>query len=140
MTDRIEADITDPYADTRDARGRFGSNNPGKPRGARSQLSRKAFTTVSASFDQIIAILIGKALNGETDAAKLLLSMVLPKTPPPDVDDLDAPEDIIAHINAGNLTPEDGQRLAAMFKTISEAGELGRIRDKLELLEAILSK
>ena len=66
--------------------------------------------------------------------------MVLPKTPPPEIDDLDTPADLIAHVSAGNLTPEDGQRLAAMFKTISEAGELTEIRKKLELLEAILKQ
>ncbi len=140
MNDRKNSEITDPYAETRDNKGRFKAGNPGKPRGARSQLSRKAFTTVSESFDGIITVLIEKALNGETDAAKLLLSMVLPKTPPPDVDDLDTPEDLIAHVSAGNLTPEDGQRLAAMFKTISEAGELTEIRRKLELLESVLSE
>ena len=138
---RKTSELTDdPYAENRDNKGRFTAGNPGKPRGARSQLSRRAFNTVSESFDGIIAILINKALNGETDAAKLLISMVLPKSPPPEIDDLDTPDDLIAHVSAGNLTPEDGQRLAAMFKTISEAGELSEIRKKLELLEAILKQ
>ncbi|TGU93052.1 hypothetical protein EN794_031775 [Mesorhizobium sp. M00.F.Ca.ET.151.01.1.1] len=123
----------------RDDKGRLLPGHPGlKPKGARSKLSKRAFESISDSFDDIISTLIAKAKDGETDAARILLSIVLPKDQPVELAEL-TPNDLIEEIKAGNVTPEEAKKLAGTLKSLSEISELAELRAKLEQLEKLLS-
>ncbi|RWM96174.1 MAG: hypothetical protein EOR86_13275 [Mesorhizobium sp.] len=123
----------------RDERGRLLPGHPGmKPKGARSKLSRRAFESVSDNFDAIIKTLISKALDGETDVAKILLSIVLPKDQPVELAEL-TPGDLIEEIKAGNVTPDEAKKLAGTLKSLNEIGELSELRAELDELKQLLN-
>lgn len=109
-----------------------------KPKGARSKLSRRAFESVSDNFDAIIKTLISKALDGETDVAKILLSIVLPKDQPVELAEL-TPGDLIEEIKAGNVTPDEAKKLAGTLKSLNEIGELSELRAELDELKQLLN-
>lgn len=121
--------------DHRNKDGTFREGHPGyKQKGARSKLSKRAFEFISANFDAIVLKMISKALDGETDAGKLLLSVALPKDQPLEFANGLTPDDLIEEIKAGNVTPDEGKKLAATLKSLTEISKLPEIVERLEKL------
>jgi len=78
-------------------------------------------------------------MGGETDAIKLLFSMVLPKDQPLEFNKL-SPDELVAEIQAGNVTPAEGKALASTLAKLKEIESIDEMRAKIEQLESALSE
>lgn len=118
--------------------GQLQSGHPGlKKPGSRAKLSKRAVLSISNNFEPIINSLISNALAGDTQAAKILLSLAVPKDLI-EINDM-TPDGLVREINAGNLTAVEMSRVATTLQKICELSELAEIKDRMNELEAILN-
>lgn len=135
MTANSDEDVNPPI---RDERGRFLRGNPGRPPGTRVKLSKRALRQVHDNFDLLIGVLIYKALEGDTDAAKFLLSLGLPKDQPVDLPELSA-QSVADAVMSGEVTPTEGRTLATTLAKLREVQDVDELRARLEELERSLA-
>jgi hypothetical protein len=115
---------------SRDANGHFAKGNPGGPGRPRS-LSRKAVALDELGAgvsEQVVQMIVDKALAGDLRAAELLLSRVWPTrrgrpieidaAPVKDLPDLvPAFTDVMNAVLTGDVTPREGHDVSAMLQT-----------------------
>lgn len=131
-------DLTEPIPYRRDGLGRFVKGTAGKQPGMRSRLSKRAFRQISDHLDLIVAALLAKAVSGDTDAARILLSQVLPKDQPVELDELSADAVANALMN-GEITPNEGKTLSATLEKLRNVQDIDELRAKLDQLEQLLT-
>lgn len=76
------ADRNESANSGRDALGRFGPNNPGKPKGATHRSTRKAAALLAGEAEELSRVCIDMAKRGDTTALRLALERVLPARRP----------------------------------------------------------
>lgn len=139
--------MTSPRNPRANTRGKpFQPGNPGKPRGARSRVTRAMEELLEGQHVALTQVAIDKALDGDTVALRLCLDRLAPprKDAPiaielPAVasaaDAVTASAAVLAAVAAGECTPDEGGRVMALLtahKAIVEAGDLERRITALE--------
>lgn len=127
--------------DGRDALGRFGPGNPGKPVGARSknQVSRAALTAVQGLSSLAILKLRERIDAGDMQAIRLCLEFTLPRNGRAielDSADPSAWADALAH---GEISPDEAARAAQALAKLSDVAEMEDLRKRLDELETALA-
>jgi hypothetical protein len=135
--------MNEPRIPRENTRGKpFEPGNPGKPKGARSRVTRAMEELLEG---QHVA-LTQEALDGDTVALRLCLDRLAPprKDAPITIelpavasaaDAVTASAAVLAAVAAGECTPDEGGRVMALLtahKTIVEAGDLERRITALE--------
>jgi hypothetical protein len=132
----------------RDANGYFAKGNPGGPGRPRS-LSRKAVVLDELGAgvsEQVLQMIVDKALAGDLRAADMLLSRVWPTrrgrpieidaTPVKDFPDLvPAVTDVMNAVLAGEMTPREGHDVSALLQTQCRAIEMVEFERRLVEVE-----
>jgi len=120
------------------ADGRFKPGNPGKPKGARSRVTREIEEMLGGQHKALTQAAIDKALEGDTVALRLCLDRLAPprrdapvsmELPPvrSAADAVEASAAVLAAISAGDITPDEAGRIMALLtahKAIVETGDL----------------
>ena len=123
-----------------------GPGGPGRPKGARSRLARVLDEAASADAGEIYGMVKALALGGDLQACNVILSRAwpVPKGRAVEVDLGDifgAPAlpatigKILAAVAAGDLTPAEGQELAAVVELYRKSVDLAEIERRLVVLE-----
>jgi Family of unknown function (DUF5681) len=127
---------------------RGASGNPrGKPRGTRHRLTLLAERIMHDDAEDVVQAVLTAAKGGDMVAARLVLERILPARRgrpvvfalPPVKSAGDLPHAlaaVVAAVAAGNLTPEEGQAVAAMLEVQRRGIELADHERRLEALEA----
>jgi len=130
----------------RDRKGRFTSNNPGRPKGARHKATQAAEKLLEGEAERLTRQAIEQALAGDAVALRLCLERLVPprREAPVNVDvpaietAADLPQALAAVLQAtgrGELTPGEAERLAKLVGEAGRALELHEIEERLRALE-----
>lgn len=129
----------EPRNDRANTRGKpFERGNPGKPKGARSKVTRAMEALLEGQHLALTQAAIDKALEGDTVALRLCLDRLAParKDAPitmnlpsvsSAVDAVAASSAVLAAVAAGDVTPGEAGAVMSLLtahKTIVEAGDL----------------
>ena len=118
----------------------FEPGNPGKPRGARSRVTRAMEELLEGQHVALTQVAINKALDGDTVALRLCLDRLAPprKDAPISIelppvtsaeDTVTASAAVLVAVGAGEITPDEAGRLMALLsahRSIIEVGDLER--------------
>lgn len=127
------------------------SGNPnGKPKGARNKSTLAAEALLEGSLDRICKRVEEEALNGNMQAAKMILERFLPprkdRSIEIDLPSIDTFEDVLSAVgfivNAvgkGEITPSEGELLARTVESYSKALETYQFEDRLKSVEENLN-
>lgn len=126
------------------------SGNPnGKPKGARNRSTLAAEALLEGSLDKICKKVEEEALNGNMQAAKMILERFLPPRkdraieidlPPISTfgDVLNAIGFIVNEVGRGKITPSEGELFAKTVESYAKALEIYDFESRLKILEATL--
>lgn len=130
----------------RDATGRFGVGNAGRPRGAKNKTAAIALALLAGEEPELVGnIELAKA--GDVQMLKFLLDRLLPKDrliqidiPPLDFADdaIDGMAAVSGAIAEGQITPSEGAALASMIGGYSRSLEVAELSKRIETIEASL--
>jgi hypothetical protein len=128
------------------------SGNPnGKPKGARNKSTLAAEVLLEGSLDKICKKVEEEALNGNMQAAKMILERFLPprKDRPIEIDlpsiftfddVLNAIGFIVNAVGKGKITPSEGELLARTVESYSKALESCQFESRLKNIEENLNE
>jgi hypothetical protein len=131
-------------------RGHSGNPN-GKPRGARNRSTLAAEALLEGSLDKICKKVEEEALNGNMQAAKMILERFLPprkdrcikiELPPINTysDVLNAVGFIVNAVGKGKITPSEGELLSRTVESYSKALEAYQLESRLKSIEESINK
>lgn len=118
----------------RDSLGRFAQGNPGRPHGAKAKASRVTLARIKAMEDGAIQKLWEAVLAKEKWAVEFVLSKILPASRTVEFEGVTG-ADIIAALEAGDITPEEAKSITATIRNLKEMDDIDQIRARLEELE-----
>jgi len=131
----------------RDASGRFKPGTSGNPKG-RSVSRRKSDAAIRAqlskSAPEIVQRIIDAALEGDMQAAKLVLERTSPALKPTD-SAVDIPQAdtltgtataVLAAVTSGDISPTQGATLAGIIANTARVTEVDELIRRIEALEA----
>jgi len=130
----------------RDRKGRFTSNNPGRPKGARHKATQAAEKLLEGEAERLTRKAIDQALEGDPTALRLCLERLVPprREAPVNVDvpaietAADLPQALAALLEAtgrGQITPGEAERVAKLAGEAGRAFELHDLEERLRALE-----
>jgi len=119
---------------------------PGRPRGSRNKTHAEFDALARESVEQAVKAICQKAVEGDTDAARLLFARVWPRargrTIEFDLPPLEKPADLVtafstllAAVARGEISPEQGATLGEILERKRLAFETTTIEDRLTALE-----
>ena len=123
------------------------SGNPnGKPKGARNKSTLAAEALLEGSLDKICKKVEEEALNGNMQAAKMILDRFLPPRKDRDIeialppintfdDVLNAIGFIVNAVGQGKITPSEGELLARTVESYAKALETCEFESRLKMVE-----
>lgn len=133
-------------------RGRpFACGNPGRPTGSRNRASLLLDQIADSEADDVLAAVVSAAKSGDMRAAEIILGRVWPtrksrpvkialptvKTPA----DLSAAIGVVAEaVGIGDITPDEGQAVAAVLELQRRAIETAELADRVAALEQAASR
>lgn len=131
-------------------KGRSGNPN-GKPKGARNRSTLAAEALLEGSLDKICKRVEEEALNGNMQAAKMILERFLPprkdrciKIDLPPIttysDVLNAVGFIVNAVGKGKITPSEGELLSRTVESYSKALESYQLESRLKSIEESINK
>jgi hypothetical protein len=132
-------------------RGRpFARGNPGRPKGARHRVTLLAEKLMQADVKAIVEAVVKAARNGDMTAARIVLDRVAParrdSTVRFDLPKIESVEDIasamgavLAAVSCGEITPSEGQAIAALLGQQRKAFETAELADRLTEVEGRLA-
>lgn len=126
--------------------GKFAKGNPGKPPGARHKITRAVEELLNGQAEAVSQAAIGKALDGDTTAMRLVLERVAPalKDKPVSfdlpaiesaVDASKAASAVLAAVAIGDLTPTEGASIMGLIDSYRRTLEVTEIEGRLTALE-----
>jgi hypothetical protein len=136
-----------PDTGGRDATGRFGVGNAGRPRGAKNKTAAIALALLAGEEPVLVGKGIELAKAGDVQMLKFLLDRLLPKDrliqidiPPLDFADdaIDGMAAVSGAIAEGQITPSEGAALASMIGGYSRSLEVAELSKRIETIEASL--
>jgi Family of unknown function (DUF5681) len=124
----------------------FSGNPKGKPKGARNKSTLAAEALLEGSLEEICKKVEEEALNGNMQAAKMILERFLPPRKDRcieiDLPSIDTFEDIhnavgfiLYAVGKGKITPSEGELLARMIESYSKALEAYEFEARLKSIE-----
>ncbi len=127
--------------------GRFKPGNPGKPKGARSTVTRAMEALLEGQHVALTQAAINKALEGDTVALRLCLDRLAPprkdapitiELPPitSAADAVCASAAVLAAVADGECTPDEGGRVMALLSAHKAIVEAGDLEQRIAALEA----
>lgn len=130
----------------RDAAGRFGPGNPGKPRGTRHKATQAALALLDGEAGALTRKAIDMALAGDTTALRLCLERISPPRRDSPVqfalprmetarDAARAAGAVLEAVAAGELTPTEGAHLMALVETYRRTLETTELEARVAALE-----
>lgn len=130
----------------RDARGRFSTGNPGRPRGARHKTTLAVEALLDGQAEAITQKAIDAALGGDPTALRLCLERIAPvrRGRPVEVDlgELAKPADLtsaslrlLEAVAQGEITPEEAQAIGRVVETARRAIEIEELEARIAALE-----
>jgi hypothetical protein len=145
MNDHSSTRKERPDTEGRDATGRFGVGNAGRPRGAKNKTAAIALALLAGEEPELVGKGIELAKAGDVQMLKFLLDRLLPKDrliqidiPPLDFADdaIDGMAAVSGAIAEGQITPSEGAALASMIGGYSRSLEVAELSkrspDRLE--------
>lgn len=128
------------WSPERDGAGRFKPGQGGRPPGIRNRKPSGALKAVQALSDHAIAQLATLVSQGNWAAIRYVLDMTLPRGGRTvDLDATADPNELIASVTSGEISPDEFARIAQGWKTASEAADLADIKAAVAELEELVS-
>lgn len=140
--------MTEPRNGHAKTRGKpFQPGNPGKPKGARSRVTRAMEELLEGQHVALTQAAIDKALEGDTVALRLCLDRLAPprKDAPITIelprvtsaaDAVSASAAVLAAVASGECTPDEGGRVMALLTAHKAIVEAGDLEQRIAALEA----
>lgn len=122
----------------RDALGRFGPGNPGKPRGATHKINRDALHGIGELVPSALTVLREQLAAGNFRAAAFVLQRYLPDARVIEMGSMDS--ETLNDACSDGLTPSEMSKLVASLKALRETEDLASIRSAMDELEALVLK
>lgn len=130
----------------RQAAGRFGPGNPGRPRGAKNRVTVAVQTLLDGQAEALTEKAIAAALKGDGFALKLCLDRIAPAPKsrrvdfkiPPLKSAADVPKALAAIVKAvaaGDLAPDEAASLSSLVERFLKAVEMADLEKRIEALE-----
>ena len=127
------------WAPERDGAGRFKPGQGGRPPGVRNRKPSGALAAIQAMSDVALAKLAEALARGDFAAIRYVLDMTLPRGGRTiDLDGTADPNELIASVTSGEISPDEFARIAQGWKTASEAADLADIQAQLAELEQLV--
>ena len=151
LPDRNNGSDTTPtsLSEPRRPNGRFGSGNPGRPKGSRNRSTQAALALLESEAEALSRKAVELALAGDTTALRLCLERLCPPrkdTPialdlPPlrsARDAAEAVQAVVAAVSRGEITPLEGISVVSLIDAYRRTLELTEIEARVaELEEAV---
>lgn len=123
----------------RDETGRIKPGFGGRKRGSKNKASTAAINAINAMSSMTIAKLREQVVDGNMRAIELVMSYVLPKGGRViDLDGTADPNEIIAAMTNGEISPDEMARIAQGWRSAAEAADMGEIKKQIAELETIV--
>ena len=128
------------WSPKRDGSGRFLPGQGGRPPGSRNRKPSGALAAIQSLADEAI-IRLGELIRQNNFAAiKMVLEYTLPRGGRTiDLDGTADPNELIAAVTSGEISPDEFARIAQGWKTASDAADLKDIKAQIEELEQLVS-
>ena len=139
VTVGLSAPVNAPISTGRDALGRFGQGNGGRPPGSRNKASRAALEAVTELFGEAVAVLKVRLSEHDLRAASIVLGVVLPKDRPIEFGQDVSPATVEAALADGAITPSEAQVVAAALEKLQQVRDLGDLAARVSELEVALA-
>ena len=128
------------WAPQRDGKGRFLPGQGGRPAGARNLKPSGALAAIQSLSDMALAKLAGLVAESNFAAIRLVLEYTLPRGGRTvDLDGTADPNELIAAVTSGEISPDEFARIAQGWKTAVDAAEMKEIRAQIDELEQLVS-
>lgn len=124
----------------RDALGRFGPGNPGRKPGSRNAVSRATLKAVTDLFSEAVMVLRNRLAEGDLNAAKIVLNIVLPKDRPIEFGDDVSPATIEAAMADGSITPQEAYAAAQSLEKLQAVRDFDDLQRRVDELEQALAE
>ena len=127
------------WSPERDNAGRFKPGQGGRPPGVRNRKPSGALAAIQAMSDVALAKLAEAVARGDFAAIRLVLEYTLPRGGRTiDLDSTADPNELIASVTSGEISPDEFARIAQGWKTASEAADLADIKAQILELEQLV--
>lgn len=120
------------------------SGNPkGRPKGSYT----RQLTALREAADQVLPLVIKKALAGDADMIKLIIDRAVPKAKPaspaepftlPEGDLLGQVQAVLQQVAAGEISPTAATEIVGLVSTAAKVEEIDHLRAELASLKSIL--
>lgn len=133
-------------ADRRDAKGRFGPGNAGRPKGARNKTTQMLEAMLQGEAETLLRAMVDRAKAGDINALKYCLDRLV-QTRADDPVHFDIPEiitltdahkagsSVLKAVSAGQLTPREAERVMGLVETVRRVTEDVVFETRLSKLE-----
>lgn len=130
----------DSWNPQRDGTGRFKPGQGGRPPGVRNKKPSGALAAIQSLSDDAL-IQLGQLVREKNFAAiRLVLEYTLPRGGRTvDLDGTADPNELIAAVTTGEISPDEFARIAQGWKTASDAADLKELKQQVEELELLIS-
>ena len=128
------------WAPQRDGKGRFKPGQGGRPPGSRNKKPSGALAAIQSLSDMALAKLAGLVAESNFAAIRLVLEYTLPRGGRTvDLDGTADPNELIAAVTSGEISPDEFARIAQGWKTAVDAAEMREIKAQIDELEQLVS-
>ena len=128
------------WAPQRDKAGKFLPGQGGRPPGSRNKKPSGALAAIQSLSDMALAKLAGLVAQSNFAAIRLVLEFTLPRGGRTvDLDGTADPNELIAAVTSGEISPDEFARIAQGWKTAVDAAELREIKAQIDELEQLVS-
>ncbi len=123
------------------------SGNPkGKPKGVRHTATQITYALIEGNLQEVLETVVERAKNGDMTACRMILDKVLPNTKDrpvtidlPPIKDLNgvglAQAEILQAVATGSITPNEGERMAAIIEARRRSIETIDLEARISQLE-----
>ncbi|MEG9268301.1 hypothetical protein [Qipengyuania sp. Mu-71] len=128
------------WSPERDNVGRFKPGQGGRPPGVRNKKPSGALAAIQSLSDEALAQLATLVREKNFAAIRLVLEYTLPRGGRTvDLDGTADPNELIASVTSGEISPDEFARIAQGWKTAAEAADLADIKAQIAELETLVS-
>ena len=128
------------WSPERDNGGRFKPGQGGRPAGSRNKKPSGALAAIQSLSDDALVQLATLVREKNFAAIRLVLEYTLPRGGRTiDLDGTADPNELIASVTSGEISPDEFARIAQGWKTASDAADLKDIQAQIGELEQLVS-